>query len=178
MYRLLLLSAVCLLAAPAQGQTLYPYHRYQVYEEEFTFFNVKTFHFQGTSSHRVNYVLTSYADYHTALQVNRPSALDPTSPTAVGSLICRLSGLKYEDHQFANGVLSERYSALYKAYKGGTVPPLSAIPDPSAADVSWEVNCNGECTLRVNWFVGPKTKPGAGVVKSYYSYTLHCRSVN
>jgi hypothetical protein len=44
MNRLLLLGAAYWLAAPAQGQTLYSYRRYQVYEEEFTFFNAKTLH--------------------------------------------------------------------------------------------------------------------------------------
>lgn len=135
MSKLMTVMVTLLLAAPAQGQTLYSYRRYQVYEEEFTFFNAKTFHFQGTSSHRVNYLLTSYADNQGALQVNRPSAFDPTSSTAVGSLICRVSGLNYQDHQFEDGILKERYTALHKVYKGGTLPPSVAIPNPSAIDV-------------------------------------------
>lgn len=178
MHRLLLLVAAYLLAAPAQGQTLYPYRRYQVYKEEFTFFNAKTFHFQGTSSHRVNYLLTSYADNKGALQVNRPSVSDPASNTAIGSLICRVSGLKYQDHEFEDGVLKERYTAFYKIYKGGTVPPLAAIPNPSVIDVRWEASCSGEYKLHVNWFLKSGTKSIADLATSYYSYTPHCRPVD
>jgi hypothetical protein len=147
-----------------------------VYEEEFTFFIAKTLHPQGTSSHKVNYLLTSYADNHGALQVNRYIMFNPTSPT-VGSLVCQLNGVKYQEHQYEDEVLNERYSAFYNAYKGGTVPPPSAIPDPSVANVRWEANCNGEYTLHVDWFLRSKAKSSTGLTSSY-SYTLHCRPID
>ena len=177
MLRFLLLATVLLLTNAAHGQVLYSFHTFQVYEEEFSFFNVKTMHPQGTSSHRVNYLLTSYTDNAGALQVRRHNTSDTSPLTATGGLVCQLGSLKYLGHQYEKQVLEESYRAQYKAYRGGTLPPASAIPAPSAVEVRWEAQCGDEYTLRVIWFL-PNKKSDASFVKSSYVYTLRCHALD
>lgn len=178
MYRLLLLGATALCALTAQGQNLRIFRRYQVYEEEVSFFNVKTFHFQRAPIHKVDYILTADAEPDGAVQLNRHSLSDPSSPMATGSLLCRMSGLKSLGYRFVSGVLTETYNASYKVFKGGMVPPAAAIPDLHPVQMNWEEHCDGSCTLRVSWFVQPKpgaAQPQKGSSKSYYEYTMYCR---
>lgn len=175
--RFLLLVIVLLLTGAAHGQVLQSAHKYQVYEEEFSFFNVKTMHPQGTSSHRVDYLLTCYADNAGALQVRRHNIADTSPLKATDGLVCQVGGLNYLQQQYEDEVLLEEYRARYKAYRGGSLPPASAIPDPSVVQLSWEAHCGDEYTLRVIWFL-PTPKADAGLLKSYYVYTLRCHSLN
>jgi len=175
--RFLLLIIALLLTSAAHGQVLTSAHNYQVYEEEFSFFNIKTFHFQGTSSHRVNYLLACYVDDTGAMQVRRHNTSDTSPLTATSGVVCRIGGLKYLEHGYEDEVFTEKYRAQYKAYRGGSLPPASAVPDPSSVQVSFEGHCGDEYILRVVWFL-PNPKANTGIAKSFYQYTLRCHSLN
>jgi hypothetical protein len=177
MLRFPLLAITLLLTSAAHGQVLYASHKFQVYEEEFTFFNVKTMHPQGTSSHRVNYLLTCNTDNAGALQVRRHNTSDTSPLKATGGLVCQVSGIDYQRHGYEDKTLSEEYHARYKAYRGGILPPVSAIPDPGVVQVSWEAHCGDEYTLRVVWFL-PTPKAENGLFRSSYVYTLRCHSLD
>jgi hypothetical protein len=169
MLRFLLLAIVLLSTSAAHGQVLYSAHKFQVYEEEFSFFNVKTMHPQGTSSHRVNYA--------GALQVRRHNISDTSPLKATGELVCQLSGIDYLRHDYEREVMEESYNAQYKAYRGGVLPPASGIPAPRVVEVRWEARCGDEYTLQVIWFLS-KSKAVADLFKSYYVYTLRCHSLD
>jgi hypothetical protein len=108
MLRFSLLAIVLLLTSAAHGQVLQSAHNFQVYEEEFSFFNANTMHPQGMSSHRVNYLLTCYVDNTGALQVRRHNTSDTSPLTASGGLVCQLSGIDYLRHEYENEVLERR----------------------------------------------------------------------
>jgi hypothetical protein len=173
----LLPGIAVLLTSAAHGQVLKAAHRYQVYEEEFTFMNAKTMHPQGTSSHRVSYLLTCYADNTGALQVRRHNTSDTSPFNATGGLVCQVGSLNYLHHQYEDGVLSEEYRARYKAYRGGTLPPASAITDSGVVQVSFEARCGDEYTLRVVWFL-PTPKADNELFRSSYVYTLRCHALD
>lgn len=178
--RFLSLVIVLLSASAARGQVLLSSHNFQVYEEEFSFFNSRTSHFQGTSTHYANYLLTSNVSPTGALLVRRYGPFD-TPYTSIyepgGGVVCQVSGLKYSQHQYEDEVLRETYSGRYKVYQGGTVPPAHKVPDLSTVQVAWEAHKGDEYVLRVVWFL-PKLKSDVGFFRSYYVYTLRCHALN